>query len=138
MSKYCPLPFTHISSTNDGNYRVCCYSEETIIPKPDGTAYNMRRDNIVDVWNSNFYKQLRNDLSNGIENPTCSTCWKHEATNVYSKRQQSIEELKDFYTVGVVEPVPTMLDIKVGTLCNLKCITCYPGASSQHTVNGEF
>ena len=132
MSKYCPLPFIHISSTNDGNYRVCCYSEETAITKPDGTAYNMRRDSIVEVWNSDFYKQLRSDLLNNVENPACSTCWKHEETNVYSKRQQSIEELKDFYTVGITESVPTMLDIKVGTLCNLKCITCYPGASSQH------
>jgi MoaA/NifB/PqqE/SkfB family radical SAM enzyme len=137
MSKYCPLPFTHISSTNDGNYRVCCYSEETVIPKADGTAYNMRRDNIVDVWNSEFYKQLRNDLTNGVENPACATCWKHESSGVYSKRQQSLEELKGFYTEGITEPVPTMLDIKVGSLCNLKCITCYPGASSQHQIEVE-
>lgn len=92
----------------------------------------MRRDSVVEVWNSDFYKQLRSDLSNGIENPACSTCWKHEANGVYSKRQQSLEELKDFYTEGVTEEVPTLLDIKVGSLCNLKCITCYPGASSQH------
>ena len=134
MSKYCPLPFIHISSTNDGNYRVCCYSEETAITKPDGTAYNMRTDKITDVWHSDFYKQLRSDLSNGIENPACTTCWKHEAAGVFSKRQQTLNELKDFYTEGVTEPVPTMLDIKVGSLCNLKCITCYPGASSQHQV----
>jgi MoaA/NifB/PqqE/SkfB family radical SAM enzyme len=132
MSKYCPLPFIHISSTNDGNYRVCCYSEETAITKDDGTAFNMRRDSVVDVWNSNFYKTLRSDLLNGIENPACSTCWKSEAARVYSKRQQSLEELRGFYTQGITEPVPTLLDIKVGSLCNLKCITCYPGASSQH------
>lgn len=132
MSKYCPLPFIHISSTNDGNYRVCCYSEETVIPKTDGTAYNMRKDNIIEVWNSDFYKKLRNDLTNGIENSACTTCWKHEASGVYSKRQQSLEELKGFYIEGITEVVPTMLDIKVGSLCNLKCITCYPGASSQH------
>jgi MoaA/NifB/PqqE/SkfB family radical SAM enzyme len=137
MSKYCPLPFIHISSTNDGNYRVCCYSEETAIPKTDGTAYNMRRDSVVEVWNSDFYKQLRNDLSNGVENSACSTCWKHEADGVYSKRQQTLEELKGFYTEGVTELVPTMLDIKVGSLCNLKCITCYPGASSQHQAEAE-
>jgi organic radical activating enzyme len=137
MSKFCPLPFIHISSTNDGNYRVCCYSEETAITKADGTAYNMRQDSIVDVWNSDFYKQLRSDLTNGVENTACSTCWKHEAAGVYSKRQQTLEELKGFYTEGVTEPVPTMLDIKVGSLCNLKCITCYPGASSQHQAEVE-
>ncbi len=132
MSKFCPLPFVHISSTNDGNYRVCCYSEETAIIKGDGTPYNMRKDSIVEVWNSDFYKQLRQDLLDGVENETCQTCWKHEASGVFSKRQQSIKELEGFYTEGVVEDLPTMLNIKVGTLCNLKCITCYPGASSQH------
>lgn len=137
MSKYCPLPFIHISSTNDGNYRVCCYSEETAITKADGTAYNMRIDSVEDVWNSDFYKKLRSDLTNEVENPTCSTCWKHEATGVFSKRQQSLEELKGFYQEGVVEKVPTMLNIKVGSLCNLKCITCYPGASSQHQTEVE-
>lgn len=132
MSKFCPLPFIHITSTNDGNYRVCCYSEETAITKPNGTPYNMRTDSIVDVWNSDFYKTLRSDLLADIENSTCSTCWKHESSGVFSKRQQSLEELKGLYTVGIVEKVPTMLNIKVGSLCNLKCITCYPGASSQH------
>ena len=92
----------------------------------------MRADSVVEVWNSDFYKQLRTDLLNGVENSACATCWKHEANGVYSKRQQSLEELKDFYTHGVTEPVPTLLDIKIGSLCNLKCITCYPGASSQH------
>jgi len=137
MSKYCPLPFIHISSTNDGNYRVCCYSEETSITKSDNTAYNMRKDSIDEVWNSEFYQKLRSDLSNGVENPTCSTCWKHESSGVFSKRQQSLKELKGFYKVGVVEKVPTMLNIKVGSLCNLKCITCYPGASSQHQAEVE-
>jgi len=137
MSKFCPLPFVHISSTNDGNYRVCCYSEETAILKKDGTPYNMRRDSIVEVWNSDFYKRLRQDLLDGVENKTCQTCWKHEASGVFSKRQQSIKELEGFYTEGTVEESPTMLDIKVGSLCNLKCITCYPGASSQHQTEVE-
>jgi organic radical activating enzyme len=30
-----------------------------------------------------------------------------------------------------------MLDLKVGTLCNLKCITCFPGASSQHQAESD-
>jgi sulfatase maturation enzyme AslB (radical SAM superfamily) len=132
MSKYCPLPFIHISSTNDGNYRVCCYSEESAITKEDGSSYNMRTDSIIDVWNSKFYQNLRNDLLAGIENSTCNTCWKHEQNNTYSKRQQSLQEYKGMYIEGYTEPVPKFLDVKVGTLCNLKCITCYPGASSMH------
>jgi|LakMenE18May11ns_1017448.scaffolds.fasta_scaffold9913878_2 organic radical activating enzyme len=135
--KFCPLPFIHISSTNDSNYRICCSTDEQVILKDDGTPYNIQRDSVVEVWNSDYYKKIRSDLLNGVETPACGFCWRQEANGVFSKRQQSIEELKNYYTRGVTEPVPTMLDLKVGTLCNLKCITCFPGASSQHQAESD-
>jgi len=141
---FCLLPFTHISSTNDGNYRACCCSEEVVITKEDGTPYNMRRDNVITVWNSTQYKQLRLDLLNGIKNPTCDYCWNYEAGGAYSKRQKSNDEKHDMYpdynifiedalaNNGALSTPPTDLDVKVGTQCNLKCIMCYPGSSSLH------
>jgi len=135
--KFCPLPFIHISSTNDSNYRICCSTDEQVILKDDGTPYNIQRDSVVEVWNSDYYKKIRSDLLNGVETSACGFCWRQEATGVFSKRQQSIEELKNYYIKGVTEPVPTMLDLKVGTLCNLKCITCFPGASSQHQAESD-
>jgi organic radical activating enzyme len=135
--KFCPLPFIHISSTNDSNYRICCSTDEQVILKDNGTPYNIQRDSVVEVWNSDYYKKIRSDLLNGVETPACGFCWRQEANGVFSKRQQSIEELKNYYTRGVTESVPTMLDLKVGTLCNLKCITCFPGASSQHQAESD-
>lgn len=146
---FCLLPFTHISSTNDGNYRICCYSEETLIPKYDGTAYNMREDDIVSVWNSDFYAKLRQDLLNGIKNPACATCWKQEENGVYSKRQKTLDESHSMYpsykkfikdaveNCYLLSSLPLDLDVKIGTLCNLKCITCYPGASSLHKAEAD-
>ena len=139
---FCLLPFTHISSTNDGNYRVCCCSEEVVITKDDGTAYNMRKDNVNEVWNSNFYKNLRKDLLNGVKNSACDYCWNYETSGAYSKRQKNIDEKHDMFpdydmyindaldNNGVLSTPPTDLDLKIGTLCNLKCIMCYPGSSS--------
>ncbi len=139
---FCLLPFTHISSTNDGNYRVCCCSEEKVITKPDGTAYNMRKDSVIEVWNSEHYKQLRKDLLNGVQNPTCEYCWNYEAGGAYSKRQKTNDEKHIMYpdynvfiedalaNDGALSTPPTDLDLKVGTQCNLKCIMCYPGSSS--------
>jgi len=141
---FCLLPFTHISSTNDGNYRACCCSEEVVIPKSDGTPYNMRRDSVIEVWNSEHYKKLRLDLINGVKNPTCEYCWNYEAGGAYSKRQKTNDEKHDMYpdyeifvkdalaNGGALSTPPTDLDIKVGTQCNLKCIMCYPGSSSLH------
>ncbi len=141
---FCLLPFTHISTTNDGNYRACCCSEEIIISKEDGTPYNMRRDNVLEVWNSDHYKKLRLDLLNEVKNPTCEYCWNYEASGAYSKRQKTNDEKHDMYpdynifiedalaNNGELSTPPTDLDIKVGTQCNLKCIMCYPGSSSLH------
>ena len=138
------MPFTHISSTNDGNYRVCCCSEEVTITKDDGTPYNMAKDSVDEIWNSDFYKGLRKDLLNGVKNPTCEYCWNYEAGGAYSKRQKTNDEKHDMYpdynsfvedalaNDGALSTPPTDLDIKVGTLCNLKCIMCYPGSSSLH------
>jgi len=141
---FCLLPFTHISSTNDGNYRACCCSEEVVIAKDDGTPYNMRKDSVLEVWNSEHYKKLRLDLLNDVKNPTCEYCWNYEASGAYSKRQKTNDEKHDMYpnynifiedalaNNGALSTPPTDLDIKVGTLCNLKCIMCYPGSSSLH------
>jgi organic radical activating enzyme len=147
---FCLLPFTHISTTNDGNYRACCCSEEIVIPKDDGTPYNMRRDNVLEVWNSDHYKKLRLDLLSGIKNPTCEYCWNYEASGAYSKRQKTNDEKHDMYpdydifikdallNEGALSTPPTDLDIKVGTQCNLKCIMCYPGSSSLHQDEQEL
>lgn len=146
---FCLLPFTHISTTNDGNYRACCCSEEIVIPKADGTPYNMRRDNVLDVWNSDHYKKLRLDLLNDVKNPTCEYCWNYEAGGAYSKRQKTNDEKHSMYpdydifindalaNDGTLSTPPTDLDIKVGTKCNLKCIMCYPGSSNLHQEEQE-
>lgn len=147
---FCLLPFTHISSTNDGNYRACCCSEEIIVAKPDGTPYNMRRDNVMEVWNSDQYKKLRLDLINGVKNPTCEYCWNYEAGGAFSKRQKTNSEKHDMYpdynifvqdalsNNGALSTPPTDLDVKVGTQCNLKCVMCYPGSSSLHAEEQEI
>lgn len=141
---FCILPFTHISTTNDGNYRACCCSEEFIVAKEDGSAYNVRRDSVADVWNSEQYKQLRRDLLSGVKNPTCEYCWNYEAGGAYSKRQKNLDEKHEMYpdfdiyindalaNDGYLSTPPTDLDLKIGSLCNLKCIMCWPGSSSLH------
>lgn len=141
---FCMMPFFHISTTNDGNYRTCCVSEDVIVPKEDGTPYNIRQDSIVKVWNSKQYKDLRLDLINGIKNSTCEYCWNFEKDGAFSRRQKIIVENASMYSNpqplieyaldngGELPVMPIDLDIKVGTQCNLKCIMCYPGSSSLH------
>lgn len=144
QSTFCILPFAHLNSTNDGNFKVCCVSEEIEILDKNNTPYNMRTHSIDEVWNSDFYKKLRKDLINGKKNPVCKQCWKLEETGSYSRRQKSLQEFKSFfdqYDPLIQEAIdndyilfenPIDLSLKIGNLCNLKCIMCFPGSSSLH------
>ncbi len=129
---FCILPFTSMSNTNSGDYRVCCDSF--------GFGPNIQTDDAEQVWNSDYYKQLRLDLINGIQNKNCESCWKVEANNGYSMRknenghysEDAIQEIIGNVTAGHINTLPTLFDFKLGNLCNLKCIMCCQLSSSLH------
>jgi MoaA/NifB/PqqE/SkfB family radical SAM enzyme len=136
---FCAIPFTHISSMNNGFWRHCCVGEYHI-PKETGGHYTMKDDSIVSVWNSEYMKQLRLDLINGVQNKNCDHCWKRENVGAFSHRQksnngvtvddQTVQEVID--NNGHLDALPDSISVKIGNLCNLKCIMCSPLASSQH------
>lgn len=125
-------------SMNSGCWRHCCFTDSPIVI--DGKLSTISTDSIVKVWNSDQMKQLRMDLINGVKNEHCKTCWKNEEKGVYSFRQKSNAEIPvTGHTIDTVKEnngfhkdLPKTLAIKVGNLCNLKCIMCSPPASSKH------
>lgn len=138
MSKtFCILPIIGISSERNGSYTVC------------GASYgcskkNLETDSVADAHNDEFFVNLRKDLVNGVQNSNCDVCWYHESQGVESRRQKvnaalipqntSIEELSEKLITNNyhVNELPYYFSIRVGNLCNLKCITCNHYHSSQH------
>ena len=142
---FCNIPFTKISTENNGSYLHCCYavpSDETVIEfkkysvkDSQGTNYTIK-DDVQQVWNSDFYKKLRHDLINGVQNPACKHCWDKEQYGVHSYRKTNSavpsnlsNVLNQDYTMSVG---PSLLDVKIGNFCNLKCIMCHPINSTEH------
>jgi organic radical activating enzyme len=121
-----------MSNTNSGEYRVCCESF--------GFGPNIQTDDASQVWNSDYYKQLRVDLINGIQNKNCNSCWKVEKNGGYSMRKNEnshysyddIQEIISSVTDGHISILPKLFDFKLGNLCNLKCIMCCQLSSSLH------
>ena len=121
-----------MSNTNSGDYRVCCDSF--------GFGPNIQTDDAEQVWNSDYYKQLRLDLINGIQNKNCESCWKVETNDGYSMRKNenrhysddAIQEIIGNVTAGHISTLPALFDFKLGNLCNLKCIMCCQLSSSLH------
>ena len=138
MNKFCYLPFVSVCTERNGAIQAChqshIYSDK-----------NVYKDTIEEGWNSEYFRNLRKDLLNGVENPNCEVCWKTEAHGLDSKRMSTLRMMEHkmddtFRAVlsdcnknnGYLVLPPEQLDIKINNTCNLKCIMCNSYQSSQH------
>ena len=139
-SSFCPLPWIHLSSLPDGSTRLCCKAVNHRVVDDSGNKMNLAQDSVEDIWNSNYYKKIRQDMLDDKLPSACEVCYKEDAAG---KRSMRIKELEiwnnsdtlntalESTTDGNVSVLPTYLDFRMGNLCNLKCRTCDPVSSSQ-------
>lgn len=135
MSKntICPLPWTGISMNPHGRIRACGRS------KPNVNAPSLKSSTIEESWNSDYYSKLRLDMLAGVKNSNCENCYKQEQLGGTSKRQELLERyavsedqlIKSTDVYGHVTNMPEIIDIRVGNVCNLKCVHCWTGNSSK-------
>jgi pyruvate-formate lyase-activating enzyme len=107
---------------------------------------NVYEEDLSIGWNGEYFRKLRLDLLNGVENPNCHRCWQANIRNIASKRTQSNherqEQLEDPKFLQALEDCknndgkfslpPDQLDIKINNTCNLKCMMCNTYQSSSH------
>jgi pyruvate-formate lyase-activating enzyme len=79
-------------------------------------------------------------MINGEKLSNCDFCYREEALSKRSKRNKENDRYKDLIekrssfakiNQGKLEELPINLDLRLGNLCNLKCISCNPVFSSQ-------
>ena len=84
---FCPVPFVHLYLDNSTNSRICCVAGRDNIPE--------RSEFVSELWNSDYYKKIRQNMLDGKYNESCKTCYVHEAQGLESDRQKYIERYKD-------------------------------------------
>lgn len=136
---FCIAPYQHVDIDPQGKLKICCVSDE---------KSNHKYNDIEEWFQSTTLKNLRSNLEAGIRDPICNWCWKHEDNGQESQRQiynrhigKILEEhwdknfIKNNDLIDSIKNVSTAniksFDLKLGNLCNLKCIMCMPTASSQ-------
>lgn len=127
-------PWTHMSIWQDGTIRPCCISHHS-------TNYGQLDQNkdLKNAWNNPKYKQLRVDMLEGKSIPTCYKCYSDDAAGIPSYRKNLNRQYEhNFHVVEQTQPDGmcntfnlVYLDIKFSNLCNFKCRTCTPFASSS-------
>ena len=152
MSKtFCPLPWIHLATRPNGDVRVCCTAnasgagkddDKTAgLVKQDGIAMNLRDHTIEEVWNSEHMRRTRLQMLNGEIPESCRKCFVEEERGIVSKRQWETEVWKTRLDIDNIVAqtdeqgnLPVNIpyfDLRLGNVCNLKCVMCSPHDSSS-------
>ncbi|MCZ0932205.1 MAG: twitch domain-containing radical SAM protein [Oligoflexia bacterium] len=135
----CPLPWLHIGANSNGSGNICCYAG-------DGEKYYLKDNtgklllwknfkNIQEYYNSENYKQIRQEMLNDQRPVKCAYCFDQEDHGVQSIRKQFLRKYRDDMSEliantnadgSIDNPQISFLDMEMGNKCNLKCRMCSP------------
>lgn len=124
-SNFCVLPWVHLSADTDGTFSPCCLYQGSI-ERDDGKKHIADGVTVGDVWNSNYMQNLRTQFLNNERPHECRYCWDLEDGGMKSKRINDLERFhvpEQAYTPDT-EQKPVYFDLKLGSICNLKCRIC--------------
>ncbi len=139
---FCVLPWIHSFVNSDGNYQVCCTSEEHHrgIIGNDGKIFNIKDNpSNEEIMNSDFMKKLRKDMLAGNLNKICTRCVVTEKSDGVSRRNIENKEYENIINNlvagsdedGKINIEFKSIDYRLGNLCNLECRMCGPHSSSR-------
>ncbi len=152
---FCILPWVHLSTRPDGSMRVCCTANASsvgptndkkhggmvgILKTDEGKPSNLNVSDFLSSWNSEYMKNVRKQMLNGEQPPSCLKCYKEEAAGHNSKRmwetaywmdRVDLDQLiADTAPDGSIPPKLSYIDLRFGTKCQLACVMCSPHDSS--------
>lgn len=148
---FCPLPWIHLATRPNGDVRLCCTAnasgagledeKEIGLVTKDGVRLNLQENTIEEIWNSEFMRKTRLEMLQGKIPKSCTKCFEEEANNIVSKRQWETvvwQERLDIDSIvsgtdkdGFLPVDIPYFDLRLGNLCQLKCIMCSPHDSSS-------
>ena len=130
---FCIMPFIHMNLKPKG-YVSACWRNHDLLG-------HYGKETLKDIWNNDNYKQIRNNLLNGIQHEGCKSCWDMEKANVTSTRQQCnkdyakhIPEVLEEVNNGVIPMNVKTIELRFGNVCDLRCRHCSSIYSSTWAV----
>ena len=140
---FCTLPFIHLATHPIGTSTPCCITDMTndmSTAKKDEFNLFLDKDSLFDITNSENFNTIRKKMIAGEFPSECKTCYFHEKNNVYSKRMESNLKFKHLIDHAYAntnddgslkELDYRYIELRLGTVCNLKCVTCNPFSSNR-------
>lgn len=143
---FCSSPWFHVRLSYDGGFESCRWA------KNPQRLYNFQDTTIMQYYNSDQMRQLRQQLLDGEKPSHCDTCYYEESFGKLNGRirqlNKSAVDVNNFdltlrssphynnfkYSLdnnGLANLEPVDLQIELGNKCNSACIMCTPEASSR-------
>jgi pyruvate-formate lyase-activating enzyme len=120
--KFCPMPFTHLSTSYKGDAFACCCS--AWIPYPIGNVIDAPSADAV--WNSPAAIEIRRSIHDGDFKYCSRTLCSYIAARTLPKKSEitdpDLRRAIDERTVVVDQP--TMVQLNHDPSCNLACPSC--------------
>lgn len=147
---FCPLPWIHLATRPNGDVRLCCTAnasganiidtKDAGLIKHNGQVMNLKNHTIEEVWNSEQMKATRVQMLNNEQPHSCTKCYQEEINGITSKRQWETVVWKDRIDIDSIVAKTSVdghlpvdipyFDLRLGNMCQLKCIMCSPHDSS--------
>jgi organic radical activating enzyme len=130
---FCAAPWMHLNTTPTGNLEPCCIWKAA----PEDKKYHFTE---FDQWiNSDMLTTVRKNLHNGVAIPECHNCYVLDQANGSSMRSRYNEVFANYKNYNELDTVDwhansgdfVALELKLGNLCDLKCVMCTGENSSQ-------
>lgn len=140
---FCVLPFIHLATHPIGTITPCCIADMTddISSATDGDKkLFLGTDSLSDIANSEKFTKMRSQMLKGEYPKMCKICQHHDENDIYSKRKESNEKFKHLIDDAVLNTKENgeltnvnykYIELRLGSVCNLKCITCNPFSSNR-------
>jgi organic radical activating enzyme len=144
---FCPLPWIHLGTHPHGGVTPCCISDHTAglnrarnFSENGDQFLNLNDHSINDHMNSDYFKQVRQEMLRGKEPAACKRCYQEERKGIESKRQH---EAKNYSQInwdyanrntrpdGGIHLDLRFVELRLGNVCNVRCRTCNPASSSR-------
>lgn len=143
---FCSSPWFHVRLTYDGSYESCRWAKNPI------RTNRFQDQSIMQYYNSDQMRTLRQQLLSGDSPEHCATCYYEESfgklngrirqltksaidVNNFDLTTRSSPHYENFeyslHNHGHANMAPVDLQIELGNTCNSACIMCTPEASSR-------
>ena len=128
---FCILPFTHLATHPTGGVTPCC--ESKLKAETDSKELQLGINTLDEIRNSDSFNELREAMLTGKKHSACEFCYNREAASLESKRNRENKYYEiDWTKIEEYKTLPLYsIELRLGNVCNAKCIICNPFSSSK-------